>query len=87
MHHHRQLRPHRAQQAARLRPLARPPAGHTAPGALERAGCGVEVRRLCSEKGRGGGYILAPAKGLQPETPTENAVAVFEALTNQDERE
>jgi len=39
-----------------------------------------EVRRLCSEMGRGGGYILAPAKGLQPETPTENAVAVFEAF-------
>ncbi len=33
--------------------------------------------------GRGGGYILAPAKHLQIETPTENAVAVFEALTNQ----
>jgi len=34
--------------------------------------------------GRGGGYILAPAKALQPETPTENAAAVFEAFTNQD---
>ncbi len=42
-----------------------------------------EVRRLCAEMGRGGGYILAPAKALQPETPTENAVAVLEALTNQ----
>ena len=28
------------------------------------------------------GYILAPAKPLQPETPTENAVAIVEALTN-----
>ena len=49
-----------------------------APGEIRR-----EVRRLCSEMGRGGGYILAPAKGLQIETPTENAVAVFEAFTNQ----
>ena len=43
-----------------------------------------EVRRLCREMGRDGGYILAPAKGLQPETPIENAVAVVEAFTNQD---
>ncbi|MCK4376021.1 MAG: hypothetical protein KAX19_11850 [Candidatus Brocadiae bacterium] len=44
----------------------------------------AEARRLCTEMGRGGGYILAPAKALQPETPTENAAAVFEAFTNQD---
>ena len=37
-----------------------------------------EIRRLRSEMGRGGGYILAPAKPLRPETPTENAVAVVE---------
>ena len=37
---------------------------------------GAEVRRLCLEMGRGGGYILAPAKSLQPETPTANAVAI-----------
>lgn len=43
-----------------------------------------EVRRLCNEMGQGGGYILAPAKALQPETPTQNAAAVFEAFTNQD---
>jgi uroporphyrinogen decarboxylase len=42
-----------------------------------------EVRHLCREMPCGGGYILAPAKGLQPETPTENAVAVIEAFTNQ----
>ena len=42
-----------------------------------------EVRRLCREMGRGGGYILAPAKSLQPGTPTENCVAVFEAFTEQ----
>ena len=37
-----------------------------------------EIRRLRSHMGKGGGYILAPAKPLRPETPTENAVAVVE---------
>jgi uroporphyrinogen decarboxylase len=37
-----------------------------------------EIRRLRGEMSRGGGYILAPAKPLRPETPTENAVAVVE---------
>ncbi len=37
-----------------------------------------EIRRLRSEMAKGGGYILAPAKPLRPETPTENAVAVVE---------
>ena len=41
----------------------------------------AEVRRLKSEMGRGGGYILAPAKSLQPETPTANAVAAVEAFS------
>lgn len=44
----------------------------------------AEVRRLCREMGRGGGYILAPAKALQPETPTENAAAVVEAFLAED---
>jgi len=39
-----------------------------------------EVARLCCEMGKGGGYILSPAKGLQPETPTENAAAVVESF-------
>ncbi|MHC4983526.1 MAG: uroporphyrinogen decarboxylase family protein [Planctomycetota bacterium] len=43
----------------------------------------AEVNKLCREMGKGGGYILAPAKALQPETPTENAAAVVEAFTNQ----
>lgn len=43
-----------------------------------------EVRRLRAEMGRGGGYILAPAKSLQPETPTENAAAVVEAFIEED---
>jgi uroporphyrinogen decarboxylase len=37
-----------------------------------------EIRRLRGEMGSGGGFILAPAKPLRPETPTENAVAVVE---------
>jgi uroporphyrinogen decarboxylase len=41
----------------------------------------AEVRHLKAEVGRGGGYILAPAKPLQPETPTANAVAVLEVFT------
>lgn len=44
----------------------------------------AEVRRLCREMGQGGGYLLAPAKPLQPETSTENAIAVIEALTHQE---
>jgi uroporphyrinogen decarboxylase len=42
-----------------------------------------EVGRLCAEMGKGGGYILSPAKALQPETPTLNAAAVLEAFTQQ----
>jgi uroporphyrinogen decarboxylase len=37
-----------------------------------------EIRRLRREMGKGGGFILAPAKPLRPETPTENAVAIVE---------
>ena len=40
----------------------------------------AEVARLCREMGRCGGYILAPAKSLQPETPTLNAAAAVEAF-------
>lgn len=47
------------------------------------AGIKTEVARLCREMGRGGGYILAPSKALQPETPTENAAAVVEAFLEQ----
>ena len=43
----------------------------------------AEVTKLCREMGRGGGYILSPAKALQPETPTENAAAVVEAFLQQ----
>lgn len=37
-----------------------------------------EIRRLRKEMSRGGGYILAPAKPLRPETPIENAAAVVD---------
>ena len=37
-----------------------------------------EIRRLIKELGKGGGYILAPAKPLMEDIPTENAVAVIE---------
>jgi uroporphyrinogen decarboxylase len=39
-----------------------------------------QVFRLCRTMGEGGGYILGPAKPLQPETPTENAAAVVESF-------
>ena len=37
-----------------------------------------EIHRLIEKLGRGGGYILAPAKPLMEDIPTENAVAVIE---------
>ncbi len=43
----------------------------------------AEIAKLCREMGKGGGYILAPAKPLQPETPTANAVAIIEAFCGQ----
>ena len=42
-----------------------------------------EVAKLCRVMGKGGGYILGPAKGLQPETSTENAAAVVDAFLEQ----
>lgn len=41
-----------------------------------------EVATLKREMSRGGGFILAPAKPLQPETPTLNAAAVVEAFVD-----
>jgi uroporphyrinogen decarboxylase len=37
-----------------------------------------EIRRLRCEMGKGGGYILAPAKPLRAETPPANAIALVE---------
>ncbi|MDP6629471.1 MAG: uroporphyrinogen decarboxylase family protein [Kiritimatiellia bacterium] len=42
----------------------------------------AEVSKLRHEMGKGGGYILAPAKPLPTETPLENAVAIVEAFTS-----
>ncbi len=42
----------------------------------------AEISKLRREMGKGGGYILAPAKPLQPGTPTENAVAIVEAFAS-----
>ncbi len=40
------------------------------------------INNMKKEMAKGGGYLMAPAKPLQPETPTENAVAAFEAFVN-----
>ncbi len=45
----------------------------------------TEVRHLCQEMSKGGGYILGPAKEIQPETPCENIAAVIEAFIEQSE--
>jgi len=42
-----------------------------------------EVRKLRIEMGKGGGYILAPAKPLQPGTPIENAIAMLDVFTEE----
>jgi uroporphyrinogen decarboxylase len=39
-----------------------------------------EVRRLVDILGEGGGYILAPAHNVQDDTPTENILAIFDAV-------
>lgn len=43
-----------------------------------------EISHLIREMGKGGGFIIAPAKSLQPGTPLENAIAVVDSFTNQD---
>jgi len=42
----------------------------------------AEIAKLRRIMGKGGGYILAPAKRILSDTPIENAVAVIEAFTN-----
>ena len=42
----------------------------------------TEVKKLRAGMGSGGGFILAPAKGIQPGTPMENAAAVVEAFAD-----
>jgi uroporphyrinogen decarboxylase len=40
----------------------------------------AEVNRLMDEVGRGGGYILAPSHHIQPDTPLENVLAVYQTV-------
>jgi len=39
-----------------------------------------EVHRLMDEVGRGGGFILAPCHHIQPDTPLENVLALYQAV-------
>ncbi len=41
-----------------------------------------EVRRRIGILGKDGGYIVAPAHNIQPDTPVENVMAFFEAALN-----
>ena len=43
----------------------------------------AEIRRLCEQIGRGGGFIISPTKPILPDVPTENAVACLEAILGQ----
>ena len=43
----------------------------------------TEVERLRLHLGRDGGFIIAPTKAVRPETPTENMLALFDALVHQ----
>ena len=39
-----------------------------------------EILRLMEEVGAGGGYILSPCHNIQPDTPTENVLAVYRTI-------
>jgi uroporphyrinogen decarboxylase len=41
-----------------------------------------EVRSRIDILGKGGGFIVAPAHNIQPDTPVENILAFFDAATN-----
>lgn len=43
-----------------------------------------EVRRRIDVLGKGGGFIVAPAHNIQPDTPIENILAFFDAALNPD---
>jgi uroporphyrinogen decarboxylase len=40
-----------------------------------------EVFRLCDEMSAGGGFILSPSHNIQPDTPLENVLTVYRAVT------
>jgi Uroporphyrinogen-III decarboxylase len=43
--------------------------------------CRAEARHRIDVIGRGGGYIFAPAHAIQPDTPLENILAIYEEAT------
>jgi len=43
--------------------------------------CRAEARHRIDVIGRGGGYIFAPAHCIQPDTPVENILAIYEEVT------
>ncbi len=47
-------------------------------GSVER--CRAEARHRIDVVGKGGGYIFAPAHCVQPDTPIENLLAVYEEV-------
>ena len=45
----------------------------------------TETRRCIEVMGQGGGYVVAPAKPILPGVPIENAVALIDTITGQEE--
>ena len=43
--------------------------------------CRAEARHRINVIGKGGGYIFAPAHCIQPDTPIENVLAIYEEVT------
>lgn len=43
--------------------------------------CRAEARHRIDVIGKGGGYIFAPAHAIQPDTPIENVLAIYEEVT------
>lgn len=43
--------------------------------------CRAEARHRLDVIGKGGGYIFAPAHAIQPDTPLENVLAIYEEAT------
>lgn len=41
-----------------------------------------EVGRLMDEVGQGGGYILSPSHNIQPDTPIDNVLAIYDTVAN-----
>ena len=54
-----------------------------AQGWLQKASCeeiAKEVNHLMDEVGLGGGYILSPSHNIQPDTPIENVLAIYDTV-------